>query len=351
MLKEALLAAALSLISLERGDRRMAAQALQIQMIALRRLQEGFYQYIETKDSKKSTILSATALALSMSDLLVHKSWPGFSLHLRGVGALIEHAGPAALSTCAARENFLGYRKAQVSFCFLERRGSFLARPEWTEFDWRKDHPRFSHPAHSLLDIAYQITHQMELFDRTPQRRSSASRRQLKQLNILTQRLNQWKTDLFEQNPPAIYSTEAADWRGLHTEVIKFSNPVVATSFTLFTGVRVALFSLIRQLAEDLKGEEDEEDESVLPVLDHAVRESFTWSRIACQCLEYYFARDRNVVGRTLCLFPFDVAWSTFLLLSKTYGMDMESELDWCAATRERIEATGLPVFTTRHRN
>ncbi|KAK0105638.1 hypothetical protein ONS95_004168 [Cadophora gregata] len=277
MLKEALLAAALSLISIERNDRRISAQAMQIQIIALRRLREGFNQYVDDKDPEKATMLSATALACSMSDLLVHKSWPGFSLHLKGVGALIEHAGPAALHTSAAQENFLGYRTAQISFSFLERRGSFLSRPEWTDFDWRDDHPHFRHPAHSLLDIAYQIPGQMELFDRCANRSPGALRRHLKRLNGLVSDLNEWKTDLFEEYSSEIYSTEAANWHGLHTDVIKFSNITVATSFTLFTGVRVALFSLVRQVAEVLK----EDDPSAIPVLNFAIQESYKWSRIA----------------------------------------------------------------------
>ncbi|KAH7390339.1 hypothetical protein BKA64DRAFT_710892 [Cadophora sp. MPI-SDFR-AT-0126] len=344
MLKEALLAAALSLIGLERNDRRISAQAVQIQTVALRRLREGFNQYVDDKDPEKATMLSATALACSMSDLLVHKSWPGFSLHLKGVGALIEHAGPAALTTSAAQENFLGYRTAQVSFSFLERKGSFLSRHEWIDFDWRDGHPHFSHPAHSLLDIAYQIPAQMELFDRCANRAPNNLRRHLKRLNVLVSDLNEWKTDLFEEYSSQIYSTEAANWHGLHTDVIKFSNIIVATSFTLFTGVRVALFSLVRQIAEELK----EDDESAIPVLNFAIQEGYKWSRIACQCLEYFFARDQNVVGRVLCLFPFDAAWLTFTELSTTYKMNMATELQWCRATSERIKATGLPVF--RHR-
>ncbi|KAH7311888.1 hypothetical protein BKA65DRAFT_542799 [Rhexocercosporidium sp. MPI-PUGE-AT-0058] len=349
MLKEALLAAALSLVSLERNDRRIAAQAIQIQTVALRRLREGFNQYLNDKDPQKATMLSATALACSMSDLLVHKSWPGFSLHLKGVGALIEHASPAALNTFAAQENFLGYRTAQVSFSFLERKGSFLSRPEWIDFDWRDDHPDFSHPAHRLLDIAYQIPAQMETFDKCANQSPNALRRHLKKLNGMVSELNEWKRDLFDEYSSEIpaYSTEAANWQGLHTDVIKFSNIIVATSFTLFTGVRVALFSLVRQIAEVLK----ENDESAIPVLNFAIQESYKWSRISCQCLEYFFARDQNVVGRLLCLFPFDTAWLTFAELSTSYKMNMSTELDWCTATSERIKESGLPVFAIRHRD
>lgn len=345
MLKEALLAAALSLISLERNDPRIAAQAVQIQTRALRRLRVGFDMYVKNKDSRIAVILSATALACSVSDLLVHKSWPGFALHLKGVGALIEHAGPQALNTLAAQENFLGYRTAQISFSFLERKGSFLARHEWVDIDWRDVHPNSMHPTHTLLDIAYQIPGEMETYDRSPNRNPNELRRQMRRLNGLASEMNDWKSELFEEYSSPIYNTEAANWQGLHTDIINFSSNIVATGFTLFTGVRVALFSLVRQLAEDLK----EEDATAIPVLNYAIQESYKWSRIACQCLEYFFARDQRVVGRLLCLFPFDAAWSTFAALESTYKMDMKTELEWCKTTSERISATGLPVFAIRH--
>ncbi|KAE8454600.1 hypothetical protein EG329_000223 [Mollisiaceae sp. DMI_Dod_QoI] len=345
MLREALLSAALNLISIERDDRAMAMQAVQIQATALRKLRDGFDDYLENKDPAKAMLLSATALACSMSELLVNKSWDGFSLHLKGVGALIEHAGPDVLDSQTARDHFYGFRAVQFPFSFLHRRGSFLSREEWTKLAWRDGDP-FNHPMHTLLDIGLQVPSEMEHYDKNPGRRAGALRRQLKKLDDLALELNQWRLDLFARYPSSMHSTEAASWTGLHSEVIQFSNDIVAASFTVFTGVRVALFSLVRQLAEELK----DEDESAIPLLKHSVDESFKWSRIACQCLEYFFARDPKVAGKVLCLFPFDTAWSAFLELGEKYDRDMTNELRWCQSAAERIEATGLPVFKVRSR-
>jgi hypothetical protein len=112
----------------------------------------------------------------------------------------------------------------------------------------------------------------------------------------------------------------------------------------MFTGVRIALFSLVHRLAENLK----DDDQSAIPLIKYAIQEVFKWSRIACQCMEYFFARDPKVVGRIVCLFPFDSAWAAFTELSGKYGKDLSNELRWCRNAAARIEATGLPVFRIR---
>jgi hypothetical protein len=345
MLKDALLASSMSLISMERNDPRLTLAAMQTQIVALRKLREGFDDYITNRDVKKNALLSATALACSVSELLVNKSWSGYALHLKGVGALIEDAGPGALTSRDSRDNFFGYRLAQVPFSFLERQGSFLGRPEWISFPWREGDPRFNHPRDTLLDIAYQVPIQIEAYDKTPNRTPNLNRRQLRKLNGLVAQLNEWKTDLFQNYSAQIYTTEAAAWQGLHSEYIKFRDDGVAAAFTIYTGVRIELFALVRQLAEDLKGD----DESALLILRGAIEEGFKWSRIACQCLEYFFTRERRVMGKVSCLFPFDSAWGTFAELSTKYDQNMSLELRWCQTTAERIEAIGLPVFRIRH--
>jgi len=335
----------MSLISMERNDPRLTLAAMQTQIVALRKLREGFDDYITNRDVKKNALLSATALACSVSELLVNKSWSGYALHLKGVGALIEDAGPGALTSRDSRDNFFGYRLAQVPFSFLERQGSFLGRPEWNSFPWREGDPRFNHPRDTLLDIAYQVPIQIEAYDKTPNRTPNLNRRQLRKLNGLVAQLNEWKTDLFQNYSAQIYTTEAAAWQGLHSEYIKFRDDGVAAAFTIYTGVRIELFALVRQLAEDLKGD----DESALLILRGAIEEGFKWSRIACQCLEYFFTRERRVMGKVSCLFPFDSAWGTFAELSTKYDQNMSLELRWCQTTAERIEAIGLPVFRIRH--
>jgi hypothetical protein len=346
MLKDALLASSLHLIGMERDDPRLSIAAMQTQNVALRKLREGFDDYIAHRDVKKNALLSATALAYSISELLVNKSWSGYAMHLKGVGALIEDAGPDALESRDSRDNFIGYRTAQIPFNILERRSSFLGRSEWIKFPWRDSDPHFNRPRDTLLDIAVQIPVQMELYEKTTNRTPSFNRRLLRRLNRIVALLNEWKDDLFEKYSHEIYTTEAAAWEGLHSEYIKFRDDTVAEAFTLYAGIRIELFTLVRRLAHRLQPADD----SALLILKGAIREGFKWSRIVCQCLEYFFTRERNVMGKVNSLFPFDCAWGTFVELQEVVGADMRIELRWCQVTCERIRGTGLPVFRERYR-
>jgi hypothetical protein len=346
MLKGALLASSLYLIGMERDDPRLSIAAMQTQNVALCKLREGFDDYIAHRDVKKNALLSATALAYSISELLVNKSWSGYAMHLKGVGALIEDAGPDALASRDSRDNFFGYRTAQIPFNILQRRNSFLSRSDWIKFPWRDSDPHFNRPRDTLLDIAVQIPVQMELYEKTPNRTPGLNRRLLRRLNKIVAQLNQWKDDLFEKYSNEIYTTEAAAWDGLHSKYIKFRDDTVAEAFTLYAGIRIELFTLVRHLAHHLQPADD----SALLILKGAIREGFKWSRIACQCLEYFFTRERRVMGKVNCLFPFDCAWGTFVELQEVVGADMRIELRWCQVTCERIRGTGLPVFRERYR-
>ena len=345
MLRDALLASSLHLIGMENDDPRLSTAAMRIQNVALRKLRQGFDDYIAHRDVKKNALLAATALAYSVSELLVNKSWSGYALHLRGVGALIEDAGPDALASRDSRDNFFGYRTAQILFNILERRNSFLSRSEWIKFPWRDSDPHFNRPRDTLLDIAVQIPVQMELYRKTPNRTPGLNRRLLCRLNRIVALLNQWKKDLFEMYSHEIYTTEAAAWEGLHSEYIKFRDDTVAEAFILYAGIRIELFTLVRRLAHHLQPADD----SALLILKGAIREGFKWSRIACQCLEYFFTRETRVMGKVNCLFPFDCAWGTFVELQEVVGADMRIELRWCQVTCERIKGTGLPVFRERY--
>jgi hypothetical protein len=346
MLREALLATALNLLGIEKKDPRMSVHGMHIQGRALRKLREGFDAYVKNNEKDKAALLSATAMTISISELLVDKSWEGFALHLKGVGALIEHAGPASLDAETARAHFYGYRTAQLPFAILDRRSTFLARPEWIDHPWRDKGSEVDNndALHSLLDIGYQIPNQLEFYDNSVTRSPGALRRQMKKLNKIASSLNNWKLDLLEEHSSNIYSTQPAVWGGLHTEIMNFHNDTIANCFTLYAALRVALFSLVRQLAEDLK----DEDESSWPVLRGAIGESFKWSRIACQCLEFYFATGRIVMGKIYCLLAFDCAWATFIELKEKHQMDMEHELLFCKSAADKLATDGLPLFKLR---
>ena len=343
MFKDALLATALCLLSTESNNRDMAMQAMMTQERALRSLRREFELFVYTQDPQKAALLSATAIACSISELVLNKSWEGFAIHLKGIGALMMNAGPASLSSTAARDDFYGFRALQAPFSFLERKSRFLTQPEWTNFSWKETHPAANHPMHTLLDIAFQIPVQMELHDNTPNHNQAESLAQLAKIEAIISQLDAWHKNLIATYSNSIYTLEPAIWTGLQAEIFNFHNEAIAISYTLYTGVLISAFSLFRQVAEGLK----DYDERVNFIITSALDESLKWSRIACQCLEYFFARGQGVVGKTMALFPFDCAWMAFLD-AEGYGMDVRAELAWCKEFSQTLIGMGLLVLRVR---
>jgi hypothetical protein len=123
----------------------------------------------------------------------------------------------------------------------------------------------------------------------------------------------------------------------------------VAMPFTTWCGVRVHLFDLIRQIAEDLS-QYDKCHDSAQLIVQAAISECLKWSRTACQCMEFFQAQKGKfkIVGRLVSLFSFDAAWDTFSRFSRTYSIDLEREVFWCRNTARRYDACGLPVLCWR---
>jgi hypothetical protein len=343
ILSDALLASAMNIISREKNDRDMALHGMHVHTKALHRLRRAFARYMVGEAEVGPTLLAMGALICSMSDLLANHSWDKFAAHLQGVGALIVHAGPGALNTTSARDHFYGYRSVQAAFCFTYRQATFLAKSEWINFPWKKQHAFASHPLHVLLDFAFQIPVEMEKFDRGLQNDPNVLRVQMHRLRKIAAKLDSWELNLKMSYNGHIYSKRPAIWSGLHTESFDFCNVSLATAFTFYTGVRVQLFNMIKAVSNQL----GLQDDSAKSISDLASAECLNWSRSACQCFEFFYGGNKKILGKLTCLFPFDTAWETFVTHEKE-GHDVARELDWCKTTALRVAEMGLPVLKWR---
>lgn len=348
ILNDALLASALTIISKEKDDRGMAMYGVHMHVRALHRLRKAFARFTAEKlaagEAKVCpTILAMGALTCAMSELLANRSWDKFAAHLEGIGALIEYAGPAALSTVSSRDHFYGYRAIHAPFCFIHRRPTFLAKSRWINFPWKKQYALATHPLHTLLDIALQTPTEMENFDQDLQKNPNDLRAQLHRLRSIASQLDSWERDLEESYDGQIYRTRPAIWPGLHTESFDFCDFAVAPAFTFYTGVRVQLFNLIRAVSNELILY----DNTAKIISDLANTECLGWSRSACQCFEFFYSGNRKVMGKLMCLFPFDAAWETFVRADKE-GEEVARELNWCKTVAVRVTEMGLPVLRWR---
>jgi hypothetical protein len=347
ILNDAIVGTALQLISIEKDDQELSVRALDLQTRSLRKLRDGFDAYLQDKESRNFFLLSATALIFLASELLVTKSWLNFSQHLSGIGALIEHSGPGCLNSVAAQDNLFGYRSLQLLWSLMNRRGSFLSQSEWCYFPGRKEHRLGNHPLHKLINIAYQIPALMEAFDDAQERPLPWLNSQIHDLLRIESQLDLWKSMLPETYSQSHFATVPPVWKGLHSESIEFCNPMAAVCFTLFAGVKVTVEVLLLQHLQEAK----QYDASPYTPLIEKANESFSWARIVCQCLEYFFAHDRRIVGNGFALYSFAAAWQTFAELNRKHDMDLEMELSWCKETaNKRLEDFELATLGKQKR-
>jgi hypothetical protein len=349
LLRSVLFASALSTVGLETHDTRLLASGFQAQTRAVQKLRNALDSLAAGKTLLDTKMLAITILFCASDELIINKSWENFWKHLQGVGALIQRGGPSNLICSSARDVFYGYRAIQITFCLTQRKASFLAQPEWIDRGWNMDNALSNGRMQTMLDIAYQIPTEMQDYDESCSKSPEDLRNRIQRLRGLALQLDKWKVDMDLTCIAAPCLFKAATWPAFFTEAIDFEDLTVAMPFTTWCGVRVHLFDLIRQIAEDLS-QYDKCHDSAQLIVQAAISECLKWSRTACQCMEFFQAQKGKfkIVGRLVSLFSFDAAWDTFSRFSRTYSIDLEREVFWCRNTARRYDACGLPVLCWR---
>jgi hypothetical protein len=349
LLRSALLASTLSFVGSEIHDTRLVAHGFHAQTKAFQNMRRALDTLAASNGPSDTTMLAIAIFFCASTELTINRSWENFSKHMDGVGALVERSGPSSLSKPSARDLFYGYRAFQMPLCYMQRKKSFLAMPEWIGHAWRGDTVFFNDHMQTMLDIAYQIPGEMQDYDESSSKSPEDLQERLLRLSRLALQLDEWRVDMEMSCLATPYRIITARWPGFFTEVIDFIDLTVAMPFTSSCGVRVHLFDLIRQIAEDLSKHSECYDSAQL-IVREAISECLKWSRIACQCMESFQVHKSKfkIAGRLNSLFPFDAAWDTFSKLSRTYGMDLRQEVFWCHHLAKRYDAGGLPILCWR---
>jgi hypothetical protein len=349
LLRSALLASTLSSVGLEIQDTRLVARGFHAQTKAFQNTRRALCALAASSGHSDTTMLAITILFCASTELSINRSWENFSKHMDGVGALVERSGPSRLSRPSARDLFFGYRTFQMPLCYIQRKRSFLAMPQWIGLAWRGGNLLFNDHMQTMLDIAYQIPGEMQDYDESCSKSPEDLRERILRLSQLALQLDEWKVDMEMSCLASPYRIITAKSPGFFTEAIEFTDLTVAMPFTSSCGVRVHLFDLIRQIAEDLSEYPECHDFAQL-IVREAISECLKWSRTACQCMESFQVHKSKfkIAGRLNSLFPFDAAWDTFSKLSKTYGMDLRQEVRWCHNLAKRYDSGGLPILCWR---
>ncbi|KAI1610438.1 hypothetical protein EDD36DRAFT_326137 [Exophiala viscosa] len=344
VLMEALLAASLAIIGRDRNDEDMTLHAAYVQTRALQKLRLALSRYAEGDRTICATMLSLTALTCAMSELIANQSWDNFNRHLFGVGALIFSGGVEALNTQSAQEHFYGYRAMQAPFLFMHRQRAFLSSPEWIDFPWKKDLELAQHPLHSVLDIALKILPEIVKQDMPKKWKLSSLEERLQEAWATVEELDEWEFKLRSEHQGVIYQERSASWEGLADYCFEFELLSTAIAFSIYAAVRIHVAALIARISKDILSRDPSAD--VYP--ESAVLEALRWSRVACQCLEFFHTGDMKFTGRIVTLWPLETAWEFFAQTQIEHLMDVSTELAWCRSTAEKLTKMGIPPFQWR---
>lgn len=344
VLMEALVAASLAIMGREQHDPEMTLHAAYAQSRALRRLRYSITQYEEGDNRVDTVLLSLTALTCAMSELIANQSWANFNRHLLGVGALIFHSGPEALEQQSTRQHFFGYRAMQTPFLFMDRQTAFLTNPEWIGFSEKGLCGLAQQPLHSMLDIALKILPEIVKQEMAKKWKSSTLKERLQQAWNTVAELDSWERRLRSEHKGPLYTRRNALWKGLDEYAFEFTSSSSAIAFTMYTAVRIHVAKLIASVSISLVAREPHTD-----VRPHAAMlEAYRWSRIACQCLEFFHTDKPKVNGRIITLWPLETAWELFSHLQADKSVDVSKEMAWCQGTAERLSLMGIPPFQWR---
>ncbi|KAK5063219.1 hypothetical protein LTR84_005296 [Exophiala bonariae] len=344
VLMEALVGASLAIMGREQQDSEMRLQAAYAQSRALRRLRYSITRYEEGDNSVDTVLLSLTALTCAMSELIANQSWANFNRHLLGVGALIFHSGPGALEQQSIRQHFFGYRAMQTPFLFMDRQTAFLASPEWIEFPEKSACRLAQQPLHTMLDIALKILPEIVKQEMAKKWKTSTLKERLQFAWNTVAELESWERRLRSGHKGPLYTKRNALWKGMDENAFEFTSSSSAIAFTMYTAVRIHVASLIASVSSSLLLREPHAD-----VRPHAAMlEAYRWSRIACQCLEFFHNDKPKVNGRIITLWPLETAWELFSHLQADKCVDVSKEMAWCQGTAERLSSMGIPPFQWR---
>lgn len=344
VLMEALLAASLAIVGRDQRDEDMTLQAAYVQTRALQKLRFALTRYTEGDRTISANMLSLTALTCAMSELIANQSWDNFNRHLLGVGALIFHGGVESLTTQSAQEHFYGYRAMQAPFLFMHRQRACLSSPEWIDFTWKEDLELAHHPLHSVLDIAFQILPDIVEQDMPRKWKLSCLEDRLRKAWAVVEELDGWERRLRSQDHKVVYKKRSPTWEGLHDHYFEFDLLSTAIAFSVYTAVRIHVAALIASVSEDILSRDPTAD--VHPEL--GVLEALRWSRLACQCLEFFHTGKLKLTGRIVTLWPLETAWEFFTRTQSERSMDLTTEIAWCRSTAEELASMGIPPFQWR---
>lgn len=349
LISQALSASGLATLGAIRRDAGMLSTAQSAQNDILRELRHLIDEYKEPSDRKRFHFTSIVLFTCAITDLLVNKTWTTFSFHLEGVGALIEFAGPQALSSVDAFEIYQGYRSIQITFLFVERKASFLSQPQWRNVPAPSKLSLYKIQIGQLFDIMHQIPELMQMIDTKSSGLFGDENirddlyQDLMWIAEISESLDSWENACNFWRSTANSDRPKLSFDKPWQEETVFSSDEACTLWTYSCGARTALYELALTYLKNLSQKSGHSSPGYIAL-------TYEWAVRGCQCLNYISRMQSNTAGKLYALFCLDMTWRALDTLYEDYSLPCAEELRWCESLATELGSTGLPILRVHTR-
>lgn len=255
-----------------------------------------------------------------------------------------------------------------MTMSLATRRVSFLSEPQWLNPPWTSD-PYSSNPMQTLIDSAVLLPALMEKWDKTqkahrpgadlPKDNPPVDTFIQEALQIQTA-INAWEADLRGGDDKSqLYiahlsrtniSSEEAEASGIGKVFpISYTFPSfdIAAAIMYYETVHIFLNGFLTELLTYPS------DSKAIPPLSITAltAQSLECADRICQSLEYFFRRDKRMIGRIVILSPFEAVRGLVAGLLQNGAGDaaqdalLVQKMKFCETIAERIKAEGLLLW------
>ncbi|KAF4628392.1 hypothetical protein G7Y89_g9753 [Cudoniella acicularis] len=358
MLSESLLAMSLTVLGREQRDQDFATASLRHYSKALRRLQVELGKGNRGQSEKELNLI--TCLACASYEMIANQSVNSFTQHLRGFGALLQGIGVHSLSSIAGRRVFYEYRAMDITISLSARRATFLSSPNWLNPPWDPLEVHQSNPLQTLIDRCIGVPALMEKWDIAVQNNMLNPNT----LNDFIQEalefqttINDWEIRLRGDEKTQLYigqisqpnnSPNYENSANFFPISYRFPTFDIAGALMYYDTVQILLYELLVEMGFACRRLKASSPDSFLGVeveeinTPDLIEKSAECADRICQSVDYFFDKDKRMIGRIVILLPFETARGFYGRLCGSWG-----NIDVGGVRDERLEKRFFTTIST----
>ncbi|KAF2012409.1 hypothetical protein BU24DRAFT_484054 [Aaosphaeria arxii CBS 175.79] len=280
------------------------SSALEVQLSSMRAIKRA----LETSITPLCNRLVAATMCLLMSEIVLSKFPPNFSIHVKGMSDLIYHCGPKHYSIGSSQRLFVALRPILVTNAIMNRQSTFLAMKEWDDVPFQDIRAK---PFQVLISEASHIPAILEKIDGLNYNNPTSANAMAKGLGLnlihIMHRLNQWYSHLQEViGYPLCWETVSVNGEALTW----FADLIMATSLIHFWAFWIICAIELRKLEKGFPFLKEAIMHTCAQYLvdSHSVTAIFQVGTSILQSMDFFSQDAMNFVGIAEFSFPFHIA-------------------------------------------